>query len=166
MRSLILLSLVAIVVSIAAPAEAVAQSGSRGGVGGGVSGGGSSIGGFSGGLGFGRPNRAQRWQQSQQLLQLQQAQAQENARLQAARAKQQHKQSLVRLGLAANRSENLKQNRVAFQQAKRDFSRPAVKPDRSQSTWCVATAFPLNRQRDQSRATSSKLAQCTSHRWI
>ena len=51
----------------------------------------------------------------------QQAQAKENARLQAERAKQQYKQSLVQLAMNENRAANSKLYKAAYKQAKSDF---------------------------------------------
>lgn len=112
MRNVIILSV--LVFSTAIVTQTHAQSGSRGG-GGSYSGGGSGFGGLR------RLSRLERQQRAQQQALVGQQLAQQTARLQAEQAKQQFKRTLSQLTSSDNRSANSRQNRVALEQAKRDY---------------------------------------------
>lgn len=120
-------------VSMALVSQSYAQSGSRGAVGGGgarvasgarstggvrASGGGSGIGSSFGGA---RLSRAERQRLAQQHAQLRQQQALQLAQVRAEQSKQQFKQVLSQLASDDSRSVNSRQNRYAYQEAKRDY---------------------------------------------
>jgi hypothetical protein len=99
-----------------------AQSGSRSG---GFSGGGGG-GGISGGSGFSGGNRyrlspAERQRRARERAEQQQIAAQQAAQRQAELSKQQYKQSLIQLAQTRNSRTNSTQNRIAYNEAKKDF---------------------------------------------
>ena len=122
-----------VVLVVAASGIASAQSGTTGGFGGGggggaIGGGGGGVGGISGGSsngfgGFGgtRLSSAERAEiRRQQAIQRQQ-QAIEIQKRQAELAKINFKNTLVQLGLRTSATPNRRQNKLAFEEAKRDF---------------------------------------------
>ena len=120
MRNILTLS--ALVFSMAIASQSHAQSGNRGGGGGGFGGSGSgkSLGSSFGGIGN-RLSRAEQQQLAQQQAEFRQLQALQESQLRAEQAKRQFKQTLVQLADSDSRSVNSRQNRQALAEAKGDF---------------------------------------------